>query len=96
VKQIFGPHAQKLGVSSTKSMHGHALGASAALEAVACIQAINNGFMPPTIGLDVCDPLCDLDYVPNVGREKNVRFAMSNSFGLGGLNAALIFGPPPR
>ncbi len=95
IKQVFGAHAKKLAVSSTKSMHGHPLGAGGGIEAVACIKAIGDGWVPPTIGLDEADPDCDLDYVPNVGRAQKVGYAMSNSFAFGGLNAVLIFGPPP-
>jgi nodulation protein E len=95
IKAVFGNAANKLAISSTKSMHGHPLGAGGGIEAVACIKAIEEGFLPPTIGLDEPDPECDLDYVPNVGREKNISYAMSNSFAFGGLNAVVIFGPPP-
>ena len=95
IKAVFGDAANSLAISSTKSMHGHLLGAGGAVEAVASIKAITDGFVPPTIGLDDPDPECDLDYVPNVGREKKVNYAMSNSFAFGGLNAVLIFGPPP-
>lgn len=94
IKKVFGQHAPKMGVSSTKSMHGHAMGAASAIEAVASIEAMRNSWMPATIGLHERDPRCDLDYVPNVGREKNLQFAMSNSFALGGLNAALVFSSP--
>jgi nodulation protein E len=76
-------------------MHGHLLGASGGVEAIACVKAIEEGFVPPTIGLAVPDPQCDLDYVPNAGREKKVAHAVSNSFAFGGLNAVLVFGPPP-
>ncbi|MFM9726266.1 beta-ACP synthase, partial [Streptomyces scabiei] len=68
IKDLFGKHAYKMGVSSTKSMHGHPLGAGGGIEAVACIKAMQDNWMPPTIGLDEADPDCDLDYVPNVGR----------------------------
>jgi nodulation protein E len=95
IKDLFGKHAYDLAVSSTKSMHGHPLGAGGGIEAVACIKAIQEGFVPPTIGLNDPDPDCDLDYVPNVGRAKKVNYAMSNSFAFGGLNAVLVFGPPP-
>lgn len=95
IKKVFGDHAKKLAVSSTKSMHGHPLGAGGGIEAVACIKAIGEGWVPPTAGLDEPDPKCDLDYVPNVGREQRVSYAMSNSFAFGGLNAVLLFGPPP-
>jgi nodulation protein E len=95
IKKVFGDHARKLAISSTKSMHGHPLGAGGGIEAVACIKAMSEGWVPPTAGLDEPDPKCDLDYVPNVGREQRVTYAMSNSFAFGGLNAVLVFGPPP-
>ena len=95
IRAVFGDAAKDVAVSSTKSMHGHLLGAGGAVEAVASIKAIEEGFLPPTIGLDDVDPECDLDYVPNVGRKKKITYAMSNSFAFGGLNAVLIFGPPP-
>jgi nodulation protein E len=95
IKEVFGSHAYKLAVSSTKSMHGHPLGAGGGIEAVACIKAIGEGWVPPTIGLDEPGEGCDLDYVPNKGRDMKVNYAMSNSFAFGGLNAVLVFGPPP-
>ena len=95
IKKVFGDHARKLAISSTKSMHGHPLGAGGGIEAVACIKAMQDNWVPPTIGLDEPDPECDLDYVPNVGREMRVTYTMSNSFAFGGLNAVLVFGPPP-
>ncbi len=95
IAEVFGAHAKKLAVSSTKSMHGHLLGAGGGVEAVACIKAIEEGFVPPTIGLDEVDPKCELDYVPNKGRNQKLRYVMSNSFAFGGLNVALVFGPPP-
>ncbi len=95
IKKVYGDHAKKLAISSTKSMHGHPLGAGGGIEAVACIKAMREGWVPPTAGLDEPDPKCDLDYVPNVGREQRVTYAMSNSFAFGGLNAVLVFGPPP-
>ena len=95
IKKVFEAHAAKLAISSTKSMHGHPLGAGGAIEAVASIKALQENWVPPTIGLDEADPECDLDYVPNAGRDKNVTYAMSNSFAFGGLNAVLVFGPPP-
>lgn len=95
IKEVFGPHAYKLAVSSTKSMHGHPLGAGGGIEAVACVKAIEEGWVPPTIGLDEPGEGCDLDYVPNKGRDMKVNYAMSNSFAFGGLNAVLVFGPPP-
>lgn len=95
IKEVFGKHAYEMPVSSTKSMHGHPLGAGGGIEAVACIKAMEEGVLPPTIGLDEPDPECDLDYVPNVSRKKDINYAMSNSFAFGGLNAVLVFGPPP-
>lgn len=95
IRNVFKEHAEKLMVSSTKSMTGHALGAGGGIEAVACIKAMQDGFVPATIGLDEAGEGCDLDYVPNVGREKKVNYVMSNSFAFGGLNAVLVFGPPP-
>lgn len=95
IKAVYGNHAKSLAISSTKSMHGHPLGAGGGLEAVVCIRTINEGWVPPTIGLDEADPECDLDYIPNVGRDLKVNYAMSNSFAFGGLNAVVVFGPPP-
>jgi nodulation protein E len=95
VKEVFGKHAYTLAMSSTKSMHGHALGAAPAFEAVACVKAIETGIVPPTIGLDDPDPECDLDYVPRAARDKKLSYAMSNSFGLGAMDASVIFGAAP-
>jgi nodulation protein E len=95
IKDLFGKHAYNLAISSTKSMHGHPLGAGGGIEAVACIKAMQEGWVPPTIGLDDPDPDCDLDYIPNVGRNMKVNYAMSNSFAFGGLNAVLVFGRAP-
>lgn len=89
IRQVFGAHADRLAVSSTKSMHGHALGAASALELVAVIGALRDGVVPPTANLDTPDPACDLDYVPNAPRAMPVRAALSNSFAFGGLNAVL-------
>ncbi|MEI7037403.1 beta-ketoacyl-[acyl-carrier-protein] synthase family protein [Fulvimonas yonginensis] len=89
VRQVFGRHADRLAVSSTKSMHGHALGASGALELVAVLGALREGIVPPTANFERSDPACDLDYVPNVARAMPVRAALSNSFAFGGLNAVL-------
>ena len=91
VKLALGDHASKVAVSSTKSMTGHCLGASGALEAAACVLAIDNGTIPPTINLDDPDPDCDLDYVPNEARRQRVGVAASNSFGFGGHNVTLVF-----
>lgn len=89
IHRVFGEHARELLVSSTKSMHGHALGAGGALELVAAIGAIHDGIVPPTINYLEPDPACDLDYVPNVARERKVNAAISNSFAFGGLNAVV-------
>jgi len=90
LKRVFGERVPL--VSSTKSMTGHTLGAAGALESVFSILAIQEGIIPPTINLDNPDPLCDLDYVPNVARAAEVRYAMTNSLGFGGHNASLVFG----
>jgi len=95
IRSVFGNATGKLAVSSTKSMTGHLLGASGGVEAIACVKAIQDGFVPATIGLTEADPECDLDYTPNVGRAKRITHAMSNSFAFGGLNAVLVFGPSP-
>ena len=91
IKTAFGAHAYKLAISSTKSMHGHLMGGAGALEAIACVQAIRTGIIPPTLNHEVPDPDCDLDYVPNEARQADVRVALSNSVGLGGHNASVIF-----
>ena len=95
IKRVFGNAANKLSISSTKSMHGHCLGAGGGIEAVAAIKAIGENYVPPTVGLHDPDPECDLDYTPNAGKPREVNYAMSNSFAFGGLNAVLVFGPPP-
>jgi 3-oxoacyl-[acyl-carrier-protein] synthase II len=92
VKNVFGPHAYKVAISSTKSMIGHLLGASGGAEAIACALMIKHGLLHPTINLDNPDPDCDLDYVPNKPRERRVRKVLSNSFGFGGHNASLALG----
>ncbi|HEX3149098.1 MAG TPA: beta-ketoacyl-ACP synthase II [Gemmataceae bacterium] len=91
MKKVFGAHAYKLAVSSTKSMVGHLLGASGGVEAIACALMIKNGILHPTINYETPDPDCDLDYIPNKPREKRVRRVLSNSFGFGGHNASLAF-----
>ena len=91
IKHVFGEQAYKVPVSSTKSMIGHALGGAGALEAVACVQSIRTDQIHPTINYEFPDPECDLDYVPNVGREMQVDTVLSNSFGFGGQNACLVF-----
>ena len=91
IKQLFGAHAKNLAVSSTKSMIGHLLGAAGAVEAGIASLVVERGILPPTINYENPDPDCDLDYVPNQMRKKDVRYALSNSFGFGGTNAALLF-----
>jgi 3-oxoacyl-[acyl-carrier-protein] synthase II len=91
IKNVFGEHAYKLAISSTKSMVGHLLGAAGAIEAIASVQALASGILPPTINLEDPDPELDLDYVPNTPREKQVDYALSNSFAFGGMNATLLF-----
>lgn len=90
VKLVFGEHAYKLAMSSTKSMTGHLLGASGAVEAVFTSMALKDGFLPATVNYKVPDPQCDLDIVPNVGRAADIRFALSNTFGFGGHNACIL------
>ncbi len=92
VRQVFGEHAEKLAVSSSKSMTGHTLGAAGAIESIVCCLAIQNQTIPPTINLEELDPECALDMVPNVARETRVDFALNNTFGFGGHNAVLGFG----
>ncbi len=91
IRHVFGPHADRLPVSSTKSMHGHALGAAGALEAVATVMAMRESLIPPTANFTIPDPECDLDIVPNQSRPADVEYALSNSFAFGGLNAVLAF-----
>jgi len=91
IRDVFGPQAGRLAVSSTKSMHGHALGAAGALEAVATVLALHKGIVPPTANFTTFDPECDLDVVPNTARALRVEAALSNSFAFGGLNAVLAF-----
>ena len=94
IKEVFGEHAHQLAVSSTKSVHAHLLGAAGAMEAAACVLAIQRGMLPPTINLDRQDPDCDLDYVPNHARPAEVGVAISNSFGFGGHNATVVIRKP--
>ena len=89
IRGVFGPHASRLAVSSTKSMHGHALGAAAALECLAATLAVRDGVLPPTANFNEYDPECDLDVIPNCPRKAGVEYALSNSFAFGGLNAVL-------
>jgi len=91
IKSVFGSHARRLAVSSTKSMTGHLLGAAGAVEAIATVLALQSGILPPTMNLETPDPQCDLDFVPNKAREQQVDIAVSNSFGFGGHNATLVF-----
>jgi nodulation protein E len=91
IHEVFGAHAAKLAISSTKSLHGHALGAAGALEAVATVLALHHGILPPTANYNERDPECDLDYIPNEPRPSRVRAALSNSFAFGGLNAVIAF-----
>ncbi|HEX6349741.1 MAG TPA: beta-ketoacyl-ACP synthase II [Candidatus Dormibacteraeota bacterium] len=94
IKAVFGEHAHELAVSSTKSVHAHLLGAAGAMEAAACVMALQEGVLPPTINLENQDPECDLDYVPNKARRADLSVAMSNSFGFGGHNATLLIRKP--
>jgi nodulation protein E len=91
IKVVFGDHARQLKISSTKSLHGHALGAAGALEAVATVKAMDEGVIPPTANYQEPDPDCDLDYVPNTAQEVAIDAALSNSLAFGGLNAVLAF-----
>ena len=91
MKRAFGEHAYKTMVSSTKSMTGHLLGAAGGVEAIFTIMALHDGVIPPTINLENPGEGCDLDFVPNVAREKQVDIAMSNGFGFGGTNGTLVF-----
>ena len=91
IKGVFGERAYSIPISSTKSMIGHALGASGPIESVACVKAIETGIAPPTINYENRDEVCDLDYVPNEARAADVKVALSNSMGLGGHNSTVIF-----
>lgn len=92
IKHVFDERAYRIPISSTKSMIGHCMGGSGALEAIACVKSLQAGIIHPTINLESADPGCDLDYVPNQARKLDIRVAISNSFGLGGQNACLVFG----
>ena len=92
VKNVFGDHAYQLSISSTKSSLGHSLGASGGIELVLTMKSIEKSVVPPTINLETPDPKCDLDYTPNVPKERPVKTAMSNSFGFGGHNASVVVG----
>ena len=91
IKDVFGEHAERLAVSSTKSMTGHMFGAAGAMEAMVCVKSVETGWLPPTINYVTPDPECDLDYVPNRARQWTPTAAMSNSFGLGGHNSSVVF-----
>ncbi len=91
IKQVFGDHARRLAISSTKSMTGHTLGAAGAVEAIASLLALREGVLPPTINYTTPDPDCDLDYVPNQARQARIEYALSNNLGFGGHNASLVF-----
>jgi 3-oxoacyl-[acyl-carrier-protein] synthase II len=91
IKSVFGDHASKLQVSSTKAYYGHALGASGAMEAAICALSLERDWLPPTLNLEHPDESCDLDYIPGNGRAASVDYMLSNSFGFGGINAALVF-----
>jgi 3-oxoacyl-[acyl-carrier-protein] synthase II len=90
IKHVFGDAAYRTPISSTKSMIGHSLGAAGAIEAVICLLAMRDGKLPPTINYEIPDPECDLDYIPNVARDAEVDLCLSNSFGFGGHNVALL------
>jgi 3-oxoacyl-[acyl-carrier-protein] synthase II len=96
LKQVFGEHAYRLAVSSTKSVMGHCFGAAGAIEAMMCVLALHDGVLPPTINYEHPDPECDLDYVPNEAREAQVDVALSNAMGLGGHNGCVLFGRAPE
>jgi nodulation protein E len=91
IRSVFGCHAERLAISSTKSMHGHALGAAGAIEGAATVLTLHHGILPPTANFREADPGCDLDVVPNDARRAEPEFALSNSFAFGGLNAVLAF-----
>jgi 3-oxoacyl-[acyl-carrier-protein] synthase II len=90
IKKVFGDLAYRIPVSSTKSMMGHLIAAAGAMELITCVEVLRRGVMPPTINYETPDPECDLDYIPRTAREKRVQHALSNSFGFGGQNIALI------
>jgi 3-oxoacyl-(acyl-carrier-protein) synthase len=92
IKRVFGERAYQIPISSTKSMIGHCMGGSGALEAIACVKTLEDGWVHPTINLETPDPECDLDYVPVQARQINAQIAITNSFGLGGQNACLVLG----
>ena len=91
IKEVFGEHAARMAVSGTKGFYGHSLGASGAIEAAICALALERKWLPPTVNLELADPLCDLDYIPRTGRAAQPEHVLSNSFGFGGINACLVF-----
>jgi nodulation protein E len=95
IRSVFGDHADRLAVSSTKSMHGHLIGGAGAVELLPCLMALQTGVIAPTIGYCAQDPQCDLDYVPNAARKGEVQVALSNAFAFGGMNAAIVLGRAP-
>lgn len=95
IKQVFGEHVKRLPISSTKGLYGHPLGASGAIEVAICALGLMHEYLPPTINYEVPDPECDLDYLPNVGRQARVHYILSNSFGFGGINACLVLARYP-
>ena len=95
VKRLFGDHAYKLSMSSTKSSIGHLLGAAGAVEAIYSLLALKNQVVPPTLNLDNPSDSCDIDLVPHKAKERKLRYVLSNSFGFGGTNAAVVIGPAP-
>jgi 3-oxoacyl-[acyl-carrier-protein] synthase II len=92
IKRVFGDHAYKIPISSSKSMIGHLIAAAGAVELIISVMVLRRGILPPTINYGTPDPECDLDYIPNVAREKRVRHILSNSFGFGGQNVSLVIG----
>jgi 3-oxoacyl-[acyl-carrier-protein] synthase II len=96
IRQVLGEHADRVAVSGTKGFHGHALGATGAIEACSTLLSIRDGWIPPTLNLEEPGPDCDLPYTAGEGERRSVRYAISNSFGFGGINAALVFGAPPN
>jgi 3-oxoacyl-[acyl-carrier-protein] synthase II len=92
IKAVFGEHARRIPVSSTKSSMGHLLGAAGGVESAICVLAIDRGVIPPTLNLTTPDPECDLDYVPKRARNAEIRWALNNSFGFGGTNASILMG----
>jgi len=94
IRKVFGDKADEVSVSSTKSMTGHLMAGAAAIESVTCVQAIQNGVVPPTINYETPDPECDLDITPNIAKERPIKAVLNNAFGFGGHNACLVFKAP--